>query len=373
MSRLMASRTILSLRFGGDEQTILEKKAQMRVIEAMIACLLLIAGLSATTYLSRVNVSVDEGNLKETGENIFDVLCQSEVIQRIMIGGEFTESQLKTLISTLLPPDCVFTVSFGSSLTNDTLMNATNMGSGLFSSYNAFSGIGTFTISLPLSQVEYQPVDVMLVMDVSGSMGETDDSGKIKLDLAKNASKTFVDQLNMSRDRVGLVSFSTDATLRCNLINDTTTIKSQIDALNASGYTNIGGGISKANDEFVNCNRSKAVWVMILLSDGKANRPCPHSPPHNNNCSYAREYAINQSECSKTLKGKGVRIYTIGLGSTDNIDEELMKQIATDESKYYHAPTADQLESIYIAISKDILLQVRYDIVIIQLNILGSG
>jgi len=56
----------------------------MRVIEAMIACILLIAGLSATTYLSRVNVSVDDSNLNETGENIYDVLCDPNVIQRIM-------------------------------------------------------------------------------------------------------------------------------------------------------------------------------------------------------------------------------------------------------------------------------------------------
>jgi len=338
---------------------IREKKAQMRVIEAMIACILLIAGLSATTYLARVNVSVNESNIEETGENIFDLLCKSEVIQRIMEGGKFTESQLKTLISTLLPSDCIFTVSFGSSMTNGTLMDATNIVSGSFTSYNAFSGTGTFTISLPLSQVEYQPVDVMLVIDVSVSMkGE-------KLNSTKVAAKTFVDRLNMTRDRVGLVSFSTDATLRCSLTNNATTIKSQIDALNASGYTNIGGGISIANEEFVNHGRSDAVWVMILLSDGKANRPAPDE--------YAREYAVNQSECSKTLKSKGVRIYTIGLGSTSDIDVELLQQIAFDESKYYYAPSADQLESIYIAISKDILLQVRYDIVIIQLNIIGAG
>ena len=346
-------------------ETIDDNKGQMRVIEALIACLLLIGGLSAATYLSRVSVSVEDNSIDEAGENIFDVLCDSDVIHRIMIGGDFTEAQLKTLISTLLPPSSVFAVYFGSSMTNETLLNATNMGSGSYSSNNAFSGYGTFTISLPLSQVEYQPVDVMLVIDVSGSMGETDGSGKIKIDLAKNASKTFVDQLNMTRDRVGLVSFSTDATLKCHLTNDTTSIKSQINSLNANGYTNIGGGISKANEEFVNNSRPDAVWVMILLSDGVANRPEPES--------YARQYAIEQANCSKILKGKGVRIYTIGLGSSQNLDENLLKQIAFDESKYYNAPDASQLASIYIAISKDILLQVRYDIVVIQLYIQGSG
>jgi Mg-chelatase subunit ChlD len=337
----------------------------MRVIEAMIACLLLIAGLSATTYLSRVSVSVNDSNLDKTGENIFDVLCNPNVVQRIMEGGEFTETQLKTLISTLLPSDSVYSVSFVSSMANGTLLNTTNMGSGSSSSYNAFAGVGTYTISLPLSKVEYQPVDVMLVIDVSGSMGETDGSGKIKIDLAKTAAITFVNNLTMSRDRAGLVSFSTTATIKCSLTNNTNQIVNATNSLTTGGSTNMGGGISKANEEFVNHGRSNATWIMILLSDGKANVPPPDAT--------ARQYAINQSECAKVLNGKGVIIYTIGLGSSQNLDENLLKQIAFDESKYYRAPTADQLESIYLAISKDILLQVRYDVVVIQLNIFGTG
>jgi Mg-chelatase subunit ChlD len=368
------------LRFGGDRETINNNKGQMRVIEALIACLLLISGLTAATYLSRVNVSVEDNSLYETGENIFDLLSDPNVVQRIMEGGDYTAAQIKNLISTLLPPDSIYAVYFGSSMTNSTLLNATNMGS-LSSGNNAYSNLGSYTISLPLSQVKYQPVDVMLIIDRSGSMGDTDGSGKIKITLAKNAAKTFVDQLNMSRDRVGLASFSTDATLDCYLTNNTVNIKSHIDSLNANGYTNIGGGISKSNQEFVNHGRSDAAWIIILLSDGVANYyynaqgQLVYDDTYTDNRSgqYAGQYAITQSECSKVLKSKGVRIYTIGLGSSKNLDEKLLKQIAFDESKYFHAPTADQLESIYIAISKDILLQVRYDIVIIQLNIFGSG
>jgi hypothetical protein len=311
---------------------------------------------------------VEDNSIDEAGENIFDVLCDSDVVHRIMEGGDFTEAQLKTLISTLLPPSSVFSVYFGSSMSNETLLNATNMGSGSYSSNNAFSGYGTYTISLPLSQVEYQPVDVMLVMDVSGSMqGE-------KIQSAKVAAKIFVDQLNMSRDRVGLVSFSDEATLICNLTNNDSFIKSIIDTLSTGGATNMGSGISISNEEFVKHGRSNALWVMILLSDGKANRPCPHHPQHSNEgCPYAQEYALNQSECAKVLLGKGVIIYTIGLGSSGDLDEILLKQIAFDESKYFNAPKADQLESIYKMISIDIRFKVRYDIVVIQLYIQGSG
>jgi len=349
------------------EDTIDDNRGQMRVIEALIACLLLIGGLSTATYLSRVSVSVKDSSINESGENIFDVLCDSDVVHRIMEGGDFTEAQLKTLVSTLLPPSSVFSVYFGSSMTNETLLNATNMGSDSYSSLNAFSAYGTFTISLPLSQVEYQPVDIILVMDVSGSMAGD------KINKAEEAAITFVGQLNMTRDKVGLVSFSDEATLDCPLTNNATKIKSIINNLETGGATNMGGGISIANEEFVTSGRSNATWIMILLSDGKANRPCPHYPQHFDSCPYAQEYAINQSECSKVLDDKGVRIYTIGLGSSADLDEDLLKQIAFDESKYFNAPTAAELSEIYELISKDILLQVRYDVVVIQLYIQGSG
>jgi hypothetical protein len=364
------------LRFGGDKDTINDNKGQMRVIEAMIACLLLIAGLSATTYLSRVNVSVDDSNLNETGENIFGVLYNSDVVQRIMEGGEFTEAQLKTLISALLPPDSVYSVSFESSMTNGTSLNVTNMGSGSISSYNAFSSSGTYTISLPLSQVQYQPIDVILVMDVSESM-EGD-----KINKAKEAAITFVYSLTMSRDRVGFITFSTDATIKCSLTNNTSQIVNAINALTTGGFTNMGGGICRANEEFVNHGRSAAAWVIILLSDGVANYYYnkqgqavydPTEIPPNTSGKTAGQYAINQSEGSKVLLGKGVKIYTIGLGSSQNLDENLLKQIASGVSQYFHAPTADQLESIYLAISKDIFLQVKCDIIVIQLILQGSG
>ena len=350
----------------------------MRVIEAMIACFLLIAGLSATTYLSRVNVSVDDSNLNETGENIFGVLYNSDVVQRIMEGGEFTEAQLKTLISTLLPPDSVYSVSFGSSMTNDTLLNATNMGSGSYSSYNAFSSSGTYTISLPLSQVQYQPIDVILVMDISGSMaGE-------KITKAKEAALAFVNKLNMTRDKVGLASFGDEAIPDCGLTNNKTNVESKINSLTASSYahTNIGGGIYIAREEFKNNGRPDAVWVMILLSDGVANYyyngqglavyDSSEVPP-NTSGKVAGQYAINQSEGSKVLLGKGIKIYTIGLGASQSLDENLLKQLASGVSQYFHAPTADQLETIYLAISDDIFLQVKCDIIVIRLVLQGSG
>jgi len=84
------------------------------------------------------------------------------------------------------------------------------------------------------------PIDVMLVIDRSGSMG-----GTLITD-AKNAAKTFVDN-TCSSDLVGLASFSESATLDIGLTTDHNSIKTQIDALSTGGYTAIGDGIHTAN------------------------------------------------------------------------------------------------------------------------------
>jgi Mg-chelatase subunit ChlD len=137
----------------------------------------------------------------------------------------------------------------------------------------------------------------------------------------------------------------------------------------ANGWTNMGGGISKSNKEFDTNGHSgsEIVWAMILLSDGKANRPEGVN---------ASQYALDQAATARTLEGKGVRIYTIGLGTPghgdEDIDEDLLKQIANDPTRYYHAPTADQLETIYLTIARDLLFQVKYDIIVIRLTLLGT-
>ncbi|MFQ6053176.1 MAG: VWA domain-containing protein, partial [Candidatus Bathyarchaeia archaeon] len=121
--------------------------------------------------------------------------------------------------------------------------------------------------------------------------------------------------------------------------------------------TNIGDGISDSNSQFEGNGRSNATWVMILLSDGKANRPIDEE--------YAREYALNKSQ---TAQAMGVWIYTIGLGAEDDIDEELLKEIQTDG--YFYAPSATDLDDIYQTIAEDLIYEVKYDVISIQITLM---
>lgn len=172
-----------------------------------------------------------------------------------------------------------------------------------------------------------RPVDVILVLDRSGSM-----AGQPLAD-AKQAAKSFIDAMHLSVDQVGLLTFAAQARLETRLTNQGDQVKQAIDALSAVDRdTNIGAGIIQAQDELVSSrHNSSALPVIILLSDGR---------PTTGDVSVAAQAA----------KQAGTRIITIGLG--EDVDHELMRAIASTESGYYHAPTSEGLLEIYISIAR---------------------
>src|SRR5436190_14410523 len=85
---------------------------------------------------------------------------------------------------------------------------------------------------------------IVLVLDVSGSMG-TNDMFPSRLAAAKRASKSFVDTLPADF-RVGVVSFSDQASLVQPVTEDHEAVKAAIDGLKVGGGTAIGDGIEVA-------------------------------------------------------------------------------------------------------------------------------
>ena len=211
------------------------------------------------------------------------------------------------------------------------------------------------------------PVDVMLILDRSGSM---DSGGKIAA--AKAAAKAFVGLLDPNLDHVGLVSYSDSASLNQGLTTNFNTVKTLIDGLSTSGYTNIGAGINTANTEFTNHGRPGVVRVEILLTDGLPNRPNGHGSDFNEpDAEYARGSAL-------AARTAGITLYTIGLGTSldhsNGISYYFLDDLPASGHNYrpgdpagnnyahgglafiggghfYAAPTAGELQSIFEQIS----------------------
>jgi hypothetical protein len=113
-----------------------------------------------------------------------------------------------------------------------------------------------------------KPIDVDLVFDRSTSMSQDTPT---RISQAKIASKTFVDQMNAAKDRVGLVSFSSSTTLDQSLTPSLSTVKTKIDSLNANGYTQLRNATYTAITDVKNQGRTGAIRAVILMTDGEWN------------------------------------------------------------------------------------------------------
>ncbi|WP_181684909.1 vWA domain-containing protein [Halorhabdus salina] len=168
-------------------------------------------------------------------------------------------------------------------------------------------------------------IDVMLVIDSSGSMSWNDPQ-----EFRKAAAKEFVGAL-IEGDRAGVVDFDYDAAVPQKLTTDFGSVNVTIDSLDASGGTNIGAGLQRANDHFAaNSNDSRSQYT-ILLTDGQGSGE------------------ISQAN---TAADRGTTIYTIGFG---NANGDKLQQIADITSGGYSSvDDASDLPDVFSRVAEDI-------------------
>ena len=115
---------------------------------------------------------------------------------------------------------------------------------------------------------EKSGLDVMFVMDYSGSMKSND-----SMDLARGMVKAFVDTVHSTDIRVGFVAYndrilSSTSPLAIRTSEERAVIKELIDKETYSGNTDIGLGLSYGC-ELIN-NTEKRKRVIVLISDGES-------------------------------------------------------------------------------------------------------
>ncbi len=114
--------------------------------------------------------------------------------------------------------------------------------------------------------------DTVLVIDRSGSMGETGSGGNTKLKNAKDAASTFVDTLlpaGNTTNRIAVVSFAGDVSTNANFTGATgaASLKTTINGLSASGGTYTQTGIHRAQSLIASSTANYK--NIVLLSDGE--------------------------------------------------------------------------------------------------------
>lgn len=187
------------------------------------------------------------------------------------------------------------------------------------------------------------PADVMLVLDRSGSMRSDQADPPQPLTDAKNAAKTFIAELK-GDDEVGLVSFATEPSepVDAAMTNNHKAVEARVDAVqildSGTQYTNLGGGILSAFNQFATKSRAAGEKrVIVALTDGIATKPEKKDDPN-----YPSTYA---SEAASKTKEGGIELYMIGLGN--EVNASFLQTIASTPEHYYAAANSKQLAGIY--------------------------
>lgn len=201
-------------------------------------------------------------------------------------------------------------------------------------------------------KIEGEGIDIILCMDVSGSMVEPA-FDPLPLDIAKEVAVNFIN--NRKTDRIGIVTFESEAFTQCPLTLDHPVLISQIMAIRSGVLmqgTAIGSGLA-LSVERLRKSESKTK-VVVLLTDGENNSGL-----------------IDPATAKELAKYYKVKVYTIGfdlqnLARSQNMnveklndmggksfDESLLKDIAFQTGgEYYRATDAESLKNIYTQIDK---------------------
>ena len=108
-------------------------------------------------------------------------------------------------------------------------------------------------------------VDVVVVMDRSGSMG-----AERKLELCKETTELLIEQLRPS-DRFGLVSFDHRVKTNQALVSATSDVTRAVKSLRPGGTTNLSGGLVAGLGLLSAAPAAERIRAVLLLTDGLAN------------------------------------------------------------------------------------------------------
>ncbi len=205
--------------------------------------------------------------------------------------------------------------------------------------------------------------DVIIILDRSGSMAADGGDPPEPLESAKNAAVGFV-QILQPNDQVGYLSYATTPTfpIEQTLTSDRNqvirSIRSTRMGTDGIQYTNMGAAFNVALEELTSGRqRDDARKVIVFLTDGDVTRPV-NPQTGLRDVEYAAQYA---RDAAQRAKDANVTIYTIGFGDFFleisgilDRDVQLIKDLATDPSFYFEAPTIAELEKAYSEIAEDI-------------------
>ena len=206
------------------------------------------------------------------------------------------------------------------------------------------------------TQVHTEGIDIILVMDTSGSMQALDldadravNRRRNRLEVSKSVVERFVQK--RQNDQIGMVVFGNEAFTQCPLTLDHGVVAAFLERLEigmAGDGTAIGSALGTAVKRLQDSEAESK--VIILLTDGRNNAG-----------------ALSPRKAAEIAETLGTRVYAIGVGTRGKapfivdslfgkqvryedveIDEEMLRELATRTGgAYFRAEDRDALNEIY--------------------------
>ena len=168
-----------------------------------------------------------------------------------------------------------------------------------------------------LGPIEGFPIDCMLIIDASATAD---------LSSARSFAFDLIDQFD-PEDRIGLVSYATDARLDIPLTENRLALRTAIADLKDSGKSALGDAMQIARRELILAGREDAIFVEILLSDGQSN------------------VGIEPAVEGEIAVESGIRVIAVGIGAL--INRNLLQMFASDtDGLFFTRPTEAALTEI---------------------------
>ncbi|MFD2443872.1 immunoglobulin-like domain-containing protein [Bacillus sp. CGMCC 1.16607] len=177
-------------------------------------------------------------------------------------------------------------------------------------------------------------LEVAFIIDSSGSMKRNDPE---RLRVSK--SKELINTINAN---FNIGSHFNERGYMLGNPGSVNSVSYSFDNVFQSGGTNIGEGLEQAFTKFTNSTSSQK--VAILLTDGKSSER-------------------KATDMMNLAKSKGIKIFTIGLGDTKQLNESLLLKMASETGgKYYQAEKNTDISIAYQSILYDVTCGVSYPV-----------
>ena len=202
----------------------------------------------------------------------------------------------------------------------------------------------TLALSRPQSgntvrEIQTFGVDIMLVLDVSGTMAEADMAYRGQAITRLDAAKAVMDRFIEGRgdDRIGLIAFGTHSLTRCPLTVDYNLVSQSLREIRMDLFpedmrrTAIGNALATAVSRVWKSDAKSK--VIILLTDGANNAG-----------------NIAPMSAAEIAKSEGIRVYTVGFGSAGrtDVDEDSLRKIADSTGgQFFRSNSLEDLQRVY--------------------------